>query len=276
MKFSNPFRFWPERIYSVPTLRGLFPLFITMAAGYFSFFRGSGPHQWLVITMSFFTVIHLLESSKTMRSLRISPDPDATIFAGVPSKVKLIATPQNSISPLTVDAEFSRPGIFSYPAKRVDLFAPSGLFRYWRYFEFNEQAVVLPNPRDHGVAPGFDLSGSTGDPDELHPIRDPRLIALRDEKIFQKTGKSLLRARSQSDERPLWKLDWDALRHLSEKEACEQISFWIREIERSPTKATFLAFVEVPFFMGTEIRSLQELRQFKTCLAKFAGDHHVS
>ena len=275
MKFSNPFRFWPERIYSVPTLRGLLPLFITMAAGYFSFFRASVPHQWLVITMSFFTVIHLIESSKAMRSLMIFPDPDATIFAGLPSRVKLIASPENSTPPLTVNADFPRPGVFSYPAKRVDLVAPSGLFRYWRYFEFKEQAIVLPAPRDHGVPRGLDLSRNSGDPDELHPIRDPRLIGLRDEKIFQKTGRSLLRSRTRSDELPAWKIRWESLDHLSITDACEQTSFWIKEIERFGEKTSLPVIIEVPFFEGTRIRTLQEMRHFKACFAKFAEAHHA-
>jgi hypothetical protein len=271
MKFRNPFRFWPERIYSVPTLRGLFPLLITVTAGYFSFFRGSAPHQWFVVTMSLFTVIHLIESSKVMRSLELLPDPDATVFAGIPGRVHLIVTPPNALPPLSLTADFQKPGIFSYPLKRVDLVSPSGLFRYWRYFEFKEQATVLPSPRDHGVPSGIDLAKTAGDPDELHPIRDPRLLPLRDEKIFLKTGKSLLRSRTSTGETPELRIHWETLRHLPKKDACEQISFWLMELEKRTDPAPFSISVDVPFYHRTRLRSREEVREFKIALAKLAG-----
>jgi hypothetical protein len=272
MKFRNPFRFWPERIYSVPTLRGLIPLLITLTAGYFSFFRGSTPHQLFVVTMSFFTVIHLIESSKAMRSLELLPDPDATVFAGIPNLVRLIVTPEDSISSLSLNADFANPGLFSYPQKRVDLVAPSGLFRYWRYFEFKERAIVLPPPRDHGVPCGMERAGGAGDPDELLPIRDPRLLHLRDEKIFQKTGKSLFRSRTSTEEVPTFKLHWENLQHLSRKEAYEQISFWIMELETGTCAMRFSLSVDVPFFRPIPLRSREEMREFKSALARVAGE----
>ena len=273
MKFRNPFRFWPERIYSVPTVQGLLPLFITAVAGYFSFSRGSIAHQAFVVTMSLFTVIHLVESSKAMRSLTIAPDPDAMIYAGVPARLKLLVTSADPMPFLSLSVEFDQAGFFPYPSKRVDLVSPSGLFRFWRYIEFKEQAIVLPPPRDHGVSPESGFSDSSGDPDELHPIRDPRLLPLRDEKLFLKTGKSLLRARLKSIDIPTIRISHARLHHLSETDAFEQISHWVSQLEPEWVAGGLCLSVDVPFFSGSLIRTREEMQKFKAAFAMAARAH---
>jgi len=271
MKLSNPFRFWPERLYSLPTLRGLIPLGITLYAGFISFTKASASHQWLVVMMSLFTVIHLIESSRTLRELILAPDPDPTIFAGIPSKVKLICKRGELEVPLHLTANYPKPGVFSYPGKRVEIISPSGLFRYWRNFQFQERAFVLPAPVDHGVPFQDSKTSAPSDPDELVPIRDPRLIALRDEKVFQKTGKSVLRARATENSPSEIRLEWTSLRHLNSDQALEQVSFWIQKLEARLRNGAQGIQISLPFFSGDSADSALEFRPLKEALARTAG-----
>jgi hypothetical protein len=275
MKLSNPFRFWPERLYSLPTLRGLIPLAITLYAGFISFTKASPAHQWLVVMMSLFTVIHLIESSRTLRLLVLAPDPNSTIFAGIPSKIQLLCRRGELRAPLHLMASYPNPGVFSFPGKRVELVSQSGLFRYWRNFQFKERAFVLPTPVDHGVPFQDSKTSAPSDPDKLVPIRDPRLLSFRDEKIFQKTGKSVLRTSGTGSGISDIRLEWSSLQHLNRGQALEQISFWIKQLEEIPPRGVIGIHIQLPFFSGNFMDSTFDFRPLKEALAGFAGASHL-
>lgn len=272
MKLRDRFPSWRNPLYSLPTLRGLIPLGLTMVAGYLSFTRGSPPHQWLVVLMSLLTVMHLIESSTDLRELELDPDPDACIFAGIPAKIPLLPRRGFLKAPLDLEVLYRSPGVHPFPEKRVVMVPDSGLFRYWRSFEFQRQAFVLPPPIDHGVPLDVEDSHSPQDPDELVPIRDPRLLPLRDPKIFMKSGKSVLRARATEATRGCARLDWEALVDLPHPLRFEQLSFWIQILEASPQWLEHGIEVSVPFFPDPFIQTRSEWRRFKQALARAGAD----
>jgi|GEM_PF-4248316 len=260
---------WPERLYSLPTLKGLIPMGLTAFAGYQSFSSGSALHQWLVVTMSIFMILHLIDSSRSLRTLKLTPDPDQTIYSGIPRTIPLL--PEKGFS---LDVHFEAPGVLEFPKKRIDEIAPSGLFRFWRTLQFEERAFVLPAPIDQGVSLEIAPEVTAGDPDSLNEIRDPRLRSLRDEKIFIKTGRSLQRVRSSDSEATVVRLLWSRLEHLPLQAALEQLSFWIKTLESQPRVgfgpglSTLKVQVELPFFESHEIESKSDLRRLKEALAR--------
>ncbi|NDG84406.1 MAG: hypothetical protein EBX52_05125, partial [Proteobacteria bacterium] len=170
------FHSWRKPIYSVPTRRGLIPLALTAFAGFEAFFRGSVHHQWIVVLMSVFTVMHLIDASADLRSLELAPDPDSSVFAGTPTKVNLFQSGRVSFPSLHLVAEFAKPGIHLLPAKKVEHRSEAGLFHFWRTFRFQRPVWVLPAPVNHGAPFGDPSRNQPEDPDQLAPIRDPRLL----------------------------------------------------------------------------------------------------
>ncbi len=282
MKLRDRFPSWRKPLYSVPTLRGLLPLAITVYAGYISFTHGSPAHQWLVVVMSLLTVMHLIESSTELRDLELTPDPDATIFAGIPAKIQLFrknpsdppATPgkgSGSMGPLLLEVCFDAPGEQLLPEKRMVSIPDSGLFRYWRNFRFEERAFVLPEPLDHGVPLDLDRSPQVQDPDELVPIRDPRLLPYRDEKVFLKSGKSVLRAHATASNRGTLRVDWSSLQHLTGPQRLQQLAHWVREVETRPRLLAEGIEISTPFFAAIDLRTTTDWRRFKRALARAAA-----
>jgi len=276
MKLRNRFLSWRKPLYSVPTLRGLIPLGITLYAGFVSFTRGSASHPLLVVLMSLLTVMHLIESSAELRELELEPDPDATVFARVPGRVRLLPRSGTLPAPLDLPVAYRAAGPQPFPEKRVVRIPPSGLFRYWRNFRFEAPAFVLPEPVDHGVPLTVEKKRAPGDPDELVPIRDPRLLPFRDQKIFLKTGKSLIRWRTSAPSRGGVRLDWESLGALPPPLRYEQLSFWIQKLEAQrglPAQVGGGIEVSTPFFPHRVIRSTEEWREFKRALAETAAEN---
>lgn len=272
MKLRDRFLSWRKPLYSVPTLRGLVPLGITLYAGFVAFTRGSASHPLLVVLMSLITVMHLIESSSELRELELEPDPDATIFAGIPSKTRLFAKSGHLRAPLDLAVDYRSAGVQPFPEKRVVHFSPSGLFRYWRTFRFESMAFVLPAPIHHGVPLDTEESSVPQDPDELLPVRDPRLLPLRDQKIFLKTGKSVLRARAPGPARGGARIEWKTLERLSFPQRFEQLSFWIQNMEARPRLLEGGIEVSTPFFAPQILRSRPAWRRFKQAVARAAQD----
>jgi hypothetical protein len=276
MKLRDRFPSWRNPLYSLPTLRGLLPLAITVYAGYVSFTKGSPAHQWLVVLMSLLTVMHLIESSARLRDLQLTPDPDATVFAGIPAKIRLL--PKGPSRPgLTamvvpvLEVNCISPGEQALPGKRVVDVPDSGLFRYWRYFQFEEKLFVLPEPVDHGIPLDLERSPEAQDPDELVPIRDPRLLPFRDGKIFLRTGKSVLRTQAVTPTRGAIRIDWAMLSNLSTQQRLQQLSHWVREIESRPSLPANGLEISTPFFSARNLRATADWRRFKSALALAAA-----
>jgi hypothetical protein len=280
MKLRDRFPSWRNPLYSLPTLRGLVPLAITVYSGYVSFTRGSPAHQWLVVLMSLLTVMHLIESSTGLRDLELTPDPDATVFAGIPAKIRLFrrsapgpGTPHGTgagtfaSGTASLEVRFAAPGEQSLPEKHVVDIPASGLFRYWRYLRFKEKLFVLPEPLDQGIPLDLERSSPIRDPDELVPIRDPRLLPFRDEKVFLKTGKSVLRAHTATRARGALRIDWAMLQHLPAPQRLQQLSHWVREIEASPKLLAEGLEISTPFFAALNLRNQIDWRRFKKALA---------
>ena len=267
MKLRDRFLSWHKPLYSVPTLRGSIPLILTTYAGYISFTRGSISHQWLVVLMSIFTVMHLTESSASLRELELEPDPDVTVFAGLRSKIRLLKRKGSFESSLEIDTVFSKPGMHSPPEKRVVSMPASGLFRYWRVFRFSQKIAVLPSPVDHGIPLDIRDDFQPEDPDELIPIRDPRLLPYRDSKIHRKTGKSVMRARARSERAKRIRIDWNAMIHLEPTHRFEQISFWFRQFEDIHAIRQSAVEVSTPFF-SAQLQNQEDWKRFKNAIAE--------
>jgi hypothetical protein len=124
----------------------------------------------------------------------------------------------------------------------------SGLFGLWQVLEFGEALHVLPRPLDHRatIAPPPEAA-IDAELSELEPIRDSRLMARMDQKLFLKTGLPYLRSYEGAGGGESISMLWSDLDALTAEKRAEQFSFWIKAA-REAGASTHHIDVDAPFF----------------------------
>ncbi|PWU18733.1 MAG: hypothetical protein C5B49_06755 [Bdellovibrio sp.] len=203
-----------RKVFGLPTWRGLLMVAITALSVWYSYKYGSEANRWCSQLMTLITLIHLVDSSSSIRHLKVKLRLDTAVFAEEETKIAVEVTNESaqatqplyiafrghptvanpplssgSTVVLWIPLRFSSAGLQPLPRLSFRTYSPSKFFRYWRVFDESGTLAVLPRGKDHQLPRGAsDSSHDDFETKELEPIRDPRLLPLADQKILQKTG----------------------------------------------------------------------------------------
>ena len=292
-KISN---FRLKNVYGLPTIYGIVLSVLLGFALWFSIFNNSNTERLLFVLMLFIFVINLLETSYPFRLIEVKAlalDPPFSLeetrlnfeiknASNVRSEPMWIRIDKDKewigINPVdahsshivTLRFTFPKPGRQTVPSIRIKAYADSGLYRFWRNIDTNEEIMVLPKPIDHKIAASPKQTNTQDhELNNLEEIYDPTRFKFADPKLFQKTNRRYQRIFQSRQVSTQILYDWAGLKKLSQEQKGEQFSFWLKSMASIKSKQNIDIALQAPFIQLHSQAHLVDLKSIKLSFAKW-------
>ena len=285
-----------KKVYGLPTVNGLVLAGLLGAALWFAIINISNTERWIFILMLFLFLFNLMDTSHPFRMIEIRVLPMDPPFSSEPTNINIqIDNPSEVKSgPLWIrmigedqwiehsaveahasqivrlSVTFPNSGPQHLPVIRIKTYADSGLYRFWRNFDFQREIIVLPKPVDHQVP--VSLQQSVFDDNDLvgfDEIHDPSRFTYADPKLLQKTGRHYQRIFQTQRVSAQVSFRWADLEGLTRQHKGEQFSFWLKSLAVMQRRQSLDIKIEAPF-VGRPLKvGVMDLARIKSNFAQW-------
>lgn len=299
MKLSKIFNSKLNKVFGLPTYRGLVLFLILGLSIWYLFTYQSQVERGIFFLMLVIILLHLMEIGQFFRQLEykildfdppISGEPFLipfqishakkskieNLFLRLDSKSEWLKMDlENSLTAKTffVPYTFINSGLQKIPQLTLKYLPEPYFFQFWKKIKFLDEVYVLPQAINHHVSCLKKNSQmDEGELSDLELLRDPFLWPQADQKLLLKTGDHYQRRFQSNHFKEAIELSWSNLKELSPYEQAEQFSYWINYFSQLKNQDNYLFTIDTPFFEQTQLSSVVDWKKVKITFAKWLYD----